>query len=397
MTLSDEEIETLVSFGEGDRVECKESLTDRDKVCEAICAFANDLPRHQRPGIVVVGLDDHGVPTGSPVTDQLLQDLAHLRDNGNILPFPSMLVEKRRVRGAEVGVVTVEPSASPPVRFRGRTWIRVGSRRAIATPEEETQLVERRRQANLPFDAQPLASAGIEDLDVDGFMRELLPQLVAPDVLAANRRSRPLQLSSLRFTDPDGSATPTGVLFAGIDPLAHIPGAYVQFLRFDGTGLADPIRSEHRATGVLAQVLLELEEVLRVNIETAVVFAGQPTETRRPSVPFEALQQLVRNALMHRSYQGTNAPIRVSWFDDRVEIQSPGGPFGQVTVENFGTPGMADYRNPTIAGVLHQLGYVQRFGVGIEIARERLAANGNSAPEFQVTPSTVNVVVRTVR
>ncbi|HEX3947955.1 MAG TPA: ATP-binding protein, partial [Acidimicrobiales bacterium] len=86
-----------------------------------------------------------------------------------------------------------------------------------------------------------------------------------------------------------------------------------------------------------------------------------------------------------------------SWFDDRLEIQSPGGPFGQVTVENFGTPGIVDYRNPTIAGVLHQLGYVQRFGVGIEIARQRLLANGNPPLELEATPTTVNVIVRTLR
>lgn len=396
MTLSDEEIEGLVVSGEGDRVECKESLADRDKICEAICAFANDLPRHGLPGIVVVGIDNRGKPIGMDVTDRLLQGLASFRDNGHILPFPSMSVEKRRFRGMEVAVAIVEPSSSPPVQFRGRTWIRVGSRRAIATPEEEMQLVERRRQANLPFDAQPLASAEIDDLDVEGFTQELLPQLVAPDVAAANRRSRELQLGALRFTDPDGRATPTGVLFAGIDPLAHLPGAYVQFLRFDGTGLADPVRSEHRITGVLPQVVLELEEVLRANIETTVVFAGQPTETRRASVPFDALQQLTRNALMHRSYQGTNAPIRISWFDDRVEIQSPGGPFGQVTVENFGTPGIVDYRNPTIAGVLHQLGYVQRFGVGIEIARQRLEANGNPPLDLEATPTAVNATVRIV-
>jgi ATP-dependent DNA helicase RecG len=68
---------------------------------------------------------------------------------------------------------------------------------------------------------------------------------------------------------------------------------------------------------------------------------------------------------MHRSYEGTNAPIMVYWFDDRIEIINAGGPYGRVTAENFGKPGFADYRNPNIAETMKVLGFVQRFGVGI--------------------------------
>ena len=97
---------------------------------------------------------------------------------------------------------------------------------------------------------------------------------------------------------------------------------------------------------------------------------------------------------MHRSFEGTNAPIRISWFADRIEIQNPGGPFGQVTQENFGQPGVADYRNPHLAEAMKILGYVQRFGVGIATARAELATNGNPPLEFQVTQNFVHVTVR---
>jgi ATP-dependent DNA helicase RecG len=125
-----------------------------------------------------------------------------------------------------------------------------------------------------------------------------------------------------------------------------------------------------------------------------VAFEGLATEERTPSVPFEALQQLFRNAVLHRTYESSNAPVRVSWFDDRVEIHSPGGPYGQVTVETIGQPGLTDYRNPTLAGALGQLGFVQRFGVGIQIARDRLAQNGNPPLEFQASVAAVVVIVR---
>lgn len=134
--------------------------------------------------------------------------------------------------------------------------------------------------------------------------------------------------------------------------------------------------------------------MLRAHVETAVAFVGPDREERRASVPFEALQQIVRNAVMHRTYEATNAPVRVTWFDDRVEVQSPGGPYGLVDASNFGQPGITDYRNPTLAGVLAQLGFVQRFGVGLQTAQARLGQNGNPPLEFQPTTTFVNVIVR---
>jgi ATP-dependent DNA helicase RecG len=191
--------------------------------------------------------------------------------------------------------------------------------------------------------------------------------------------------------------TPTGLLVAGGEPEQHLPGCFIQFLRFDGTELSDPVLSQHRASGTVTDVMLEIEEVLRAHIDTVVRFEGRPTEERTPSVPFEALQQLVRNAVLHRTYESSNAPVRITWFEDRVEIHSPGGPFGQVTVETIGEPGLTDYRNPTLAGVLNRLGFVQRFGVGIQISRDRLAQNGNPPLELQASIGAVAAIVRLKR
>ena len=113
------------------------------------------------------------------------------------------------------------------------------------------------------------------------------------------------------------------------------------------------------------------------------------------SVP--ALQQLVRNGVLHRTYEVSNAPVRCNWFTDRIEILSPGGPYGQVTAENFGQAGVTDYRNPHLAEAMRALGFIQRFGVGITIAQQELAANGNPPPEFEVRETFVRVTVRKAR
>lgn len=77
-----------------------------------------------------------------------------------------------------------------------------------------------------------------------------------------------------------------------------------------------------------------------------------------------------------------------------LEILSLGGPFGQVSCENFGQPGITDYRNPHLAEAMKNLGYVQRFGIGIQMARRELEKNGNPPLEFNVQPENVLVVIR---
>ncbi len=397
MQMEDSELEALLADLESDRVERKQSATgDRDKICQAICAFANDLPNHRRPGGVFIGVSDNGKCINLSITDQLLLTLAHLRSDGNILPLPAMTVQKRTLNGCELAVIFVQPSDAPPARFKGQVWVRVGPRRAVASAEEERRLTEKRRWKDLPFDLRPFASATLDDLDMDLFRRTYLPSAVSVGVLEQNQRPLEQQLASLRFTTIDAPPVPTvlGILVLGKNPRQFLPGAYVQFLRLDGTELADPIRHQHEIDGPLPELLRRLDDTLQANISVASNVTSQRLEIRHPDYPLVALQQLARNAVLHRAYEGTHAPVRFYWFSDRIEIHSPGGLFGQVNRDNFGQPGITDYRNPHLAEAMKNLGYVQRFGLGIPLARKELERNGNPPPEFDPGDSYVAATIR---
>lgn len=394
--MDDQELEKLLADLESDRVERKSSLANKDKICEAICAFANDLPNHQSPGILFIGVNDNGACAQLPINDQLLLTLSELRSNGNILPFPRMDVQKKVLKGCEVAVIVVVPSDDPPVRFNGRIWIRVGPRRAIATQQEERHLTEKRRFRNLPFDLYPQSFASLDDLDQDLFYRLYLPATLPLDIIEQNHRTFEQQLTALRFmsTEPQFKPTTLGILVIGKDPRQLIPGAYVQFVRFDGTDLTAPIKAQREINGPLQDLLRMLDETFEAHISIASDIVTGPVETRHPDYPIVALQQLARNAILHRIYEGTNAPVRIYWFSDRIEIQNPGGPFGQVNRSNFGTPGITDYRNPHIAEAMKNLGYVQRFGMGISLAQKELRNNGNPPAEFQAEDTYVLVTLR---
>ena len=392
--LSNPELVALLLEIESDRTERKESFSGPDRIREAICAFANDMPDHKQPGVLFIGARDDGTCAGLNVTDQLLLNIASIRSDGNILPFPVMTVQKRTIDGCEMAVVEVQPADMPPVRYNGRVWIRVGPRRATATADEERRLAEKRRAGDVPFDRRAVAGSSMAELDMTLFERVYLPSAIPQDVLQENSRSTVQQLASLHFLSRDGTPNVAAILVLGNDPTAWIPGAYVQFVRYDGTSMTDPIRTQQEISGPLPETLRRIDELLQANISTASNVTGGTTETQHPDYPAIALQQLARNAVLHRNYETSHAPTRIYWFSDRIEIHSPGGPYGQVNETNFGQPGVTDYRNPLLAEAAKSLGYVQRFGLGFPLARKELQRNRNPDLEPVCTANAVLVIVR---
>jgi ATP-dependent DNA helicase RecG len=398
MKYTDAELEALLVDLESDFVERKESWKGDapEKGRGAVCAFANDLPDHRKAGVLFVGAKDDGTPSGLKITDELLNTLADVKTDGQTLPPPSLIVEKKSLKGSDMAVVIVQPSDSPPVRYKGRIWIRIGARRALATAQDERILNEKRKYKDTPFDIQPIPSATMESLNRLQFEQEYLPSAVARDVLAANERSYEQQLSALRMIASADEPTPTllGLLVLCGGVRDFIPGAYVQFLRIDGVELSDPIIDEEEIDGVIVQVVKRLDDKMESQNRVRIDIVSGRDERRSPDYPLPALRQLTRNAIMHRAYDGTNAPVKVYWFNDRIEIINPGGPYGSVTIENFGKPGLTDYRNPNLAEAMKVHGFVQRFGAGIGVARKELEKNGNPPPEFDAESANVLCIVR---
>ena len=385
---TDEELLQIIETGESDAVEFKESLSGgaSERIREAICAFANDLPDHRKPGLVLVGVKDDTTIGTTLITDELLRRLADMKTDGNIVPPPSLTVEKRVLRGKEIAIVTVQPSNSPPVRCRGAIHIRIGPRRGMATGQDERILNEKRRYGDRPFDLYPISSAGVSDLNLALFSYEYLPKAFSAEILEANERSLNEQLAATKMitTADDPTATVLGILAIGKTPQDFLPGAYVQFLRIDGSELADDIIDSLAIRGAIPEQVRRLDDKLMAHNRIAVDITSGPLEKRTALYPIEAVQQITRNAVMHRTYEGTNAPVRVYWYNDRIEVVSPGGAFGAVTAENFGEPGLVDYRNPNLADAMKTFNLVQRFGVGISITRRLLKKAGHPAPKFKI-------------
>jgi ATP-dependent DNA helicase RecG len=147
-------------------------------------------------------------------------------------------------------------------------------------------------------------------------------------------------------------------------------------------------------SGDLLTLLRELESLLDLHIEARPVAVSALRERQAVNYPRVALRELLMNAVLHRAYE-SNTPIRFYWFSDRVEIQSPGGLYGEASPENF--PNQNSYRNPVLAEAMKALGFVNRFGRGVLRAQQALEQNGNGPAEFQFDANYVLATIRAPR
>jgi len=379
--LSQQELIALLSDLESDRVERTVSENDTDKFSEAICAFCNDFPNHKLPGYLIIGAENKtGKVSRLIVSDKLLKDLAAIRNNGQILPQPSITVQKYKVPEGELAVVEVFPGLFPPVRYKGKVWIRTGPSRAIANEAEELRLSEKRAANVKTFDISPAASSTLLDINIELFKLTYLPNAIDSEILAANNRDIKQQLASLRLYDLTYDClTYAGILILGDNPKFYMPGAYVQYVQYSGESMDSEVINEKAFSGDLLSTMRQLDLFVENNIEHRPVKVSPLKEVIVKTYPFKAIRELLNNAVMHRNYE-SNAPVKFYEFSDRIEISNPGGLYGSARPDNF--PSQNDYRNPIVAEALKIMGYVNKFNRGIATAQAELKSNGNPPAKF---------------
>jgi ATP-dependent DNA helicase RecG len=386
------DLAVLLGTQETATLEFKREVTDCDAIRKAICALANDLPG-AGGGDLIIGVDNAGRPAeNTDTSDRALLRITEYRDQGTILDRPSMSVTAEKFSGSDVIRVRVNASQTPPVRFNNVVYVRPGPSTRRATRDDERILSERRRHFSLPFDVHAVPGCEIDELDLNLFRSDYLRQAVDPSVLEENERSVVQQLASLRLADLSGTTTVLGLLLVGVDPTFRLPGAYIQFVRYEGTDVGGAVLDEQDIRSNVITSAGRLETVLKGHIHTRLEQVSGFREAAQPSYPLDALRETCMNALMHRNYESSHAPVRIAWFDDRIEVTNPGGPFGQVRSDNFDR--VNDYRNPSLAAAMKSLGYVNQFGRGIGRVRASLSRNGNPEPEFVIDDSSWTVTLR---
>jgi ATP-dependent DNA helicase RecG len=379
--ITEEKVKSLLSDMESDCIERTISFKE-DKLGPVVCALSNDFPNNRQSGYVLLGVHDDGKLAGMIWSDKELQLIGAVKTNGNVLPQPSLVVSTVfKFPEGEVVVIEVKPSQYPPVRYDGRCWIRIGPRRNKATIEEERILTERRASYAKTYDLVPALGSTISDISVEYFKSNYLPIAIDKETRTENGRKLEEQLASLRFFDTkENCPTNAGILLFGINPEFYLPGAYIQYVKFDGEEMTTNVEFEKKFSGALITELYFIDEFIKNNIiKERPVRKDSFQEDIIRNYSYWALRELIMNAIMHRNYE-SNAPIYIYEFSNRIEIQNSGGLFGEANAQNF--PNASDYRNVVLAESMKILGYVNKFNYGVKRAKEELIKNGNGEPEF---------------
>ena len=387
----DPELARLLALPEGERVERTERCDfDRfkAKLCKALSAFSNDLQESKTAAYFLIGVRDDGGLSGYRYTDADEQRIANWLSDGVVSPEPAVTFSKYFTPQGDVLALTVSTSAQAPHRFDKRIWVRIGNTTREATPHEENRIHEARRyRVGLTYDCLPCPANSLDDLDLEAFYA-YRAMVVSPQTIEANQRPLPAQLAALNMYDlRQDCPTIAGLIcFGKTQPNGNRRGiaggaGTVQFNRIDGDHLVDTqvqfleICTNLYATREKIDALLEAHVAMRI-------YSVGTTEQRRPAYPIQALREFVYNAIAHRDYS-LAAPLQMKWFNNRVEIQSPGGLYPPATLENF-EASVSTRRNPAIADAMRELGMIERRGSGITKAQHWLVQNGNPPAQFEL-------------
>ncbi len=379
--------------GESEWSEWKE--TDTDSIVESACAFANDLNGSNRPGYILIGVRKNGEHVGTDASDDAVQRVVNRLSSTKIMPNPSINVQKVSVGDKELLVIRIEPFQVPPVvKVNGVAFVRVGTTTRRASDADLNKLNERRPVNRQPFDIRPLLDAGLDALDLDNLReRYRAAKQIDEDEETFPGFERWLGQGNMsRQIDGTWRPTSSAILVYGVDTQSYFPGALVEFTRYEDEDIDSRVVSRRTVTGNLPDQLDTIWTQMLTNIAEVPVSEEGIRNQYAPDYPIEALKELTRNLIQHRQYEGTNAPARISWFSNRIEFNNPGGPYGQAKLGEFGEH--TDYRNPTITGMLVDLGYVERLGRGIFRVRRLLEANGNPDLEVRTDGFTIVTVRR---
>ncbi len=392
MNYSIEDIESRLRSGEDSGWEFKqvEFAGDRPRRptrgdwADEIAAFANAAG-----GVVLAGVADDGNVIGLSRThiaslDSLLVEVS----TDTIKPPVRIRTHHRELSGGKLVLLAEVPESDSVHESPGGCYVRVGASKRLMAGDERPRLAQRRSQARfLWFDKQPVPETGFRTL-IEALWKPLLSAEGAAEPEAA--------LGKLALLEDDESgilrATVAGVLLCTPNPEQWLPNACITATRYRGKDRASGQIDAQEITGPLNEQIAGAVAFAARNMQVAAW--KEPARSDLPQYSEKALFEALVNAVAHRDYSMRGSRIRLSMFDDRVEIQSPGALPNNLTVESMAS--RQSTRNEALTSVLarmpvggtrggeERLYYMERRGDGVPIIRRETWNLCAKYPEYTV-------------
>jgi ATP-dependent DNA helicase RecG len=369
----------ILDQSEGKTLEFKRDLSSSTPLLRTLTAFANSAG-----GRLVVGVDDDrnviGVDDPLDAEERLCSLVADTIAPRLVPNIELITIENKTLLVAEVFLSGMRPHYLKREGLENGVYVRLGSTNRQADPQLVTEL--QRGVAGVSFDCMPMPDLDLDALDLAAIEKDF-----------GDKGAGEAKLRSLRLLVQDqGRLVPSrgAVLLYGKDRRMHFDDAWVQCGRFIGNDKADIF--DH----------IDIDEPLPASVDSIMLFlkkhamrAVDFSEIRRKdiwSIPVNILREVVINALVHADYSHQGTPTRIAFFDNRIEVESPGLLLPGLTVDDM-KKGVSQIRNPVIARVFRELDLVEQWGSGIPGIFREAAANKLPEPQIEEIAGRVRFTV----
>ena len=374
-TGDNENLDELLRGGEGHYFDRKSARIKPSGLAKAIVAFAN-----ASGGKVAVGVEDDATISGFGYPDANDIEVYEQANITECLPSPAMSAERLSVKNHKgeddvVLLLDVEVSTDTVIRRKsdGAVFLRQGDK-SPQLNDRQIRALEYDKNQRL-FEDELVDGSSLDDLDYE--VMSQYKKLLGTD--ADNDRV----LRSRGFMR-DGMLTKAAVLLFSEYPGKYLPQARVRVLRYEGTQLETGrefnVVKDVTFEGPIPKVIEGATDLVRNMLREFQYLGDDGVFQSIPEYPEFAWFEGIVNAVTHRDYAFAGDYIRVSMYDDRLEIQSPGRLPNIVTLDNMRETRYA--RNPKIARTLTEFGWVRELNEGIKRIYSEMQSMLLNDPEF---------------
>ncbi|MGK5093319.1 RNA-binding domain-containing protein [Deltaproteobacteria bacterium TL4] len=379
------EITQRILSGEDSVTEFKSANFRNESLAKEVVAFLN-----MSGGIILIGVEDDGGITGitEPKQEEKIVNICRNHIEPSIIPE----IHSHLLQGKKIFEVIIPKGDSKPYKVKSlnRFYIRAGS----VSIEPSTQELIRLFQAGSIFhyEVSSLPGTTLEDMDLVRF-RDYCEhyRLIEFDVSSWEQEAVNWQLA-----DPKKQWTVVGALFFCRTPQKYLPQCGIQLFRFQGLDKTGEILDHKEVNQVLPETIATAIKFVENNSHIRGVFDTRPE--RKDVYDYEpfAIRELIVNAFCHRDWSIFGQMIRLSMFDDRLEIFSPGGLPNTLTLESA-LSGVSYYRNPNVAQMFKDYRLSEKAGRGLQRILKYSQEQGIPSPVFECRPDYLNITLTVKR
>ena len=342
-------------------LEFKETITNT--FLKTVSAFSN-----YNGGTILFGVDDDGNIKGLSDAKQACLDIEN-KINDSITPQPNYTLEIQN--NDQTIKLTVKSGLQKPYLYKSKAYKRNDTATIAVDTLEFSRLVLDGK--NISFEELPCKD---QELSFEILHRKLKENI---QIQTFNQDT----LKTLNLYDNVNGFNNTAGILADKN---HFPG--IDIVKFGENISIIQKRATFENTAAL-DVYEKAIDVFRDYYQYEVIQGVDRKMIEK--IPEAAFREAIANALIHRVWD-VNSHVRVSMFDDRIEIVSPGGLPAGITVEEYLSGKLSVLRNRNLANVFYRLGFVEIFGTGITRIKQ-LYAESLTKPDFEVSENTIKIVL----